>query len=429
MWRVCCFAATLLRSQCIHMFKEVCRSVLAPLFFRRSHLVFVGTQLYILEFSYIFHGYHIIWYPIMPYITFISYMKFSRVERKRRVRGTAPPHLTTTGWPRHSRDVLPCRSTSDPQLRSVVEAPLDMADARGSEAVHGWSHRPVLRSGPRQGSQHVTFVGDTKLAASSQPRPWAMWMKLATVTLEVSCFALGWCVGSRMSQKPKLVLVVSMILASTSHMIDLFFVGIEATDISWVLWLSRFQGKLDLNTFEVCFKLLPLGRFSGFASSCKIHGSSESWVMSAFMFCMNILYYIAQNWYRYIFSVYLSFIFFDKLPGKLARNGWVMGRSVCLGTYLYWLKPEDRKKLEVCGADKGLVQEPAKNGAMVTAEEVHFVPSIRSSKHLIKHCFFDATFDAFDVLDKICNLRLNFLWQQTCPMIYRHQKTHFFLSS
>ena len=27
------------------------------------------------------------------------------------------------------------------------------------------------------------------------------------------------------------------------------------------------------------------------------------------------------------------------------------------GTYLYWLKPEDRKKLEVCGADKGLVQD------------------------------------------------------------------------
>eukprot|EP00434_Breviolum_minutum_P024498 symbB.v1.2.021637.t1/scaffold1882.1/size97200/6 len=41
------------------------------------------------------------------------------------------------------------------------------------------------------------------------------------------------------------------------------------------------------------------------------------------------------------------------------------GRS----TYLYWLKPDDRKKLEVCGVDKGLVQDlawsPSSNEFMV----------------------------------------------------------------
>lgn len=45
------------------------------------------------------------------------------------------------------------------------------------------------------------------------------------------------------------------------------------------------------------------------------------------------------------------------------------GNSYFGSTYLYWLKPEDRKKLEVCGVDKGLVQDlawsPCSNEFMV----------------------------------------------------------------
>ena len=45
------------------------------------------------------------------------------------------------------------------------------------------------------------------------------------------------------------------------------------------------------------------------------------------------------------------------------------GNSYFGSTYLYWLKPGDRKKLEVCGADKGLVQDlawsPTSNEFMV----------------------------------------------------------------
>ncbi|CAK9007841.1 Eukaryotic translation initiation factor 2A (eIF-2A), partial [Durusdinium trenchii] len=45
------------------------------------------------------------------------------------------------------------------------------------------------------------------------------------------------------------------------------------------------------------------------------------------------------------------------------------GNSYFGSTYLYWLKPEDRKKAEVCGADKGLVQDlawsPTSNEFMV----------------------------------------------------------------
>ena len=51
---------------------------------------------------------------------------------------------------------------------------------------------------------------------------------------------------------------------------------------------------------------------------------------------------------------------------SIIEFGWFKPKShlKCYvpGTYLYWLKPDDRKKLEVCGVDKGLVQ--AGNGVL-----------------------------------------------------------------
>lgn len=64
-----------------------------------------------------------------------------------------------------------------------------------------------------------------------------------------------------------------------------------------------------------------------------------------------------RHFVRYKTACHSTLLSTDRPPQY--TSGLLAGPRPCgehRGTYLYWLKPEDRKKAEVCGADKGLVQ-------------------------------------------------------------------------